>query len=279
MFELVVKLLIIAAVLLAAVGAGMVPILAKQWRRSERLLSLANALAGGLFLGAGFLHLLPQSHQDFGGILDYPMAPLLAAVGVCGLLFVERVVFESVKPEGAGTARPIYTYALLVVLSTHSVIAGVAIGLEDTFVAASVMVAIAILFYQGSAAFTLVSSLLASGVQPKQARPLLATFALMAPIGIAIGVVTASLLGGDAETIVAACFLALAAGTFIYVGMLDVINKEMSTLEERVADFTRSVMRGDDDVPMPVKDRDRVLKMLLILIGVAAIALMGVHQP
>ena len=155
MFELVVKLLIIAAVLLAAVGAGMVPILAKQWRRSERLLSLANALAGGLFLGAGFLHLLPQSHQDFGGVLDYPMAPLLAAVGVCGLLFVERVVFESVKPEGAGTARPIYTYALLVVLSTHSVIAGIAIGLEDTFVAASVMVAIAILFYQGSAAFTL----------------------------------------------------------------------------------------------------------------------------
>ena len=275
---LTLKFLAALAILAVAVAGGIIPILATRRQASRRLLSLGNAVAGGIFLGAGFLHLLPESDEALQELFEYRLAPLLAVAGVCILLFIDRVVFDAIRPHettrARGQTRPIHTHVLLIVLSIHSVIAGIALGLEGE-VAASVLVMLAILFHKGSAAFALVVSVLASGVKAQQAKPILATFSLMTPIGIAIGAGSTTLMEGPAAVLVAGCFNALAAGTFIYVGILDVIHEEMSTFDDRLAHFTRSALMGDDDVPMPVKDQDRVLKFALVVIGLASMAVLG----
>ena len=86
-----------AALAILAVGivGGIIPLLAARHDASHRFLSLGNALAGGIFLGAGFIHLLPEATEALEGAVDYPLAPLLAAVGVVVLLLIDRVLFES----------------------------------------------------------------------------------------------------------------------------------------------------------------------------------------
>ena len=71
-------------------------------------------------------------------------------------------------------------------------------------------------------------------------------------------------------------FNALAAGTFIYVAILDVIDAEMSSMDDRVAHFARSALIGEDDVPMPSQDTDRMFKFVLVLIGLASMAVLGI---
>ena len=89
---------------------------------SRRFFSLGNALAGGIFLGAGFIHLLLDAGEVLEGVVAYPLAPLLAAVVVVVvLLLIDRVLFETSHTSGAaqggGTTQPIYPVVLLVVLS------------------------------------------------------------------------------------------------------------------------------------------------------------------
>jgi len=62
-----------------------------------RMMSWSNSFAGGVFLGAGLIHLLPESTKafadlgiDFGGI---PMAHLLAASGFLFVFLIEKVIF------------------------------------------------------------------------------------------------------------------------------------------------------------------------------------------
>jgi zinc transporter 1/2/3 len=61
------------------------------------MMSWSNSFAGGVFLGAGLIHLLPESTKafadlgiDFGGI---PMAHLLAASGFLFVFLIEKVIF------------------------------------------------------------------------------------------------------------------------------------------------------------------------------------------
>ena len=154
---------VVAAVVILVVGVvgGVIPLLAARHHASRRFLSLGNSLAGGIFLGAGFIHLLPEAGAALGEVIEYPLAPLLAAIGVCVLLLIDRVLFETTRAGGGGTHQPIYPLVLLVVLSIHSIIAGIALGLEAE-VAASVVVMLAILFHKGSAAFALMVSVHAS---------------------------------------------------------------------------------------------------------------------
>ena len=275
---LAVKAVAVLAILLFGLVGGAIPILATRHHASHRILSLGNALAGGIFLGAGFLHLLPEASETLEDLVEYPLAPLLAAIGVCVLLLIDRVLLESFRsggtPRGEEAHQPVYPVVLLVVLSIHSVIAGIALGLEAEL-AASVLVMIAILCHKGSAAFALVVSVIASGAGTSRVWRTLVVFAAMTPLGIVIGTGASSLLEGQAATLIEGSFNALAAGTFVYVAILDVISAEMSRIEDRVAHFVRSAMIGRDDVPMPVRDADRALKFLLVVVGLASMAVLG----
>ena len=54
-----------AAVSILAIGivGGAIPFVVLRRSASHRFLSLGNSLAGGTFLGAGFIHLLPEADE------------------------------------------------------------------------------------------------------------------------------------------------------------------------------------------------------------------------
>ena len=272
---------IIAALAILAIGivGGIIPLLAARHHASRRFLSLGNALAGGIFLGAGFIHLLPEAAEALEDVVDYPLAALLAAFGVGVLLLVDRVLFESTRVLGSEPTdeprQPIYPVVLLLVLSIHSIIAGIALGLEPE-VATSVLVMLGILFHKGSAAFALMVSAHSAGTGKTRLRVILGVFVLMTPLGILLGTVASNLLEDQAATLIEGCFMALAAGTFIYVAILDVIDAEMSRFDDRVARFVSSALMGEGDVAMPLRDRDRFLKFVLVIAGLASMAVLGI---
>ena len=274
---LAIKIAAVVAILAMAAVGGAIPILATRHHASHRLFSLGNSLAGGIFLGAGFIHLLPEAAELLGSVVEYPLAPLLAAVGVALLLLIDRVVLETrVGPDqDKAKIRPIYPYILLVVLSIHSATAGVALGLQSEAVT-SLLVMVAILCHKGSAGFALVVSMAAARAERRQLWRVLAVFASMTPLGIVLGTIASGLLEGPTAVLVEGSFNALAAGTFIYIAILDVINAEMSSADDRVAHFVRSAMIGDDDLPMPIHDTDRVLKFALVVVGLVSMAAIGI---
>ena len=273
---LAVKLIAGIAILAVGIIGGLVPLIASQNQASRRFFSLGNALAGGIFLGVGFMHLLPEADEMLSEVVHYPLAALITAAGVIMLLGIDRVVFEvSRSPRGnAEEGRShgsMYAFVLLIALSAHSVIAGIALGLEPE-IAASLFVMTGILLHKGSAAFALVVSAHSAGLDRQGLRAVLAIFVLMTPLGILVGSLAAGLLEGEVAALSEGVFNALAAGTFIYVAILGVLGEEMSRRQDRMAKFVSSALIGQDDVEMPVEDRDRVLKFVLVVVGLAAMA-------
>ena len=280
MDSLAIKIIAGLSILGIAIVGGMIPILVAKKQASRRYLSLGNALAGGIFLGVGFVHLLPEADEALRNVVDYPLAPLLAALGVGLLLLIDRVVLEGrnsmLGQEDEPTRPPFYAFVLLIVLSVHSIIAGMALGLQPE-AAAALVVMLGILFHKGSAAFALIVTAHSAG--NRKLWQTLWLFSVMTPIGIVLGTVAGQVFEGRTALVFEGSFNAIAAGTFIYVAVMDVLDAEMSRERDRVAHYVRSSLMGEDDVPMPEQDRDRWLKFALMVIGVGTMAVMGLwHQ-
>lgn len=280
MSPLAIKIIAGVSIFGIAIVGGMIPILVARQQASRRYLSLGNALAGGIFLGVGFVHLLPEADEALRNLVDYPLAPLLAALGVGLLLLIDRVVLEGrnsmLGQEDERTRPPFYAFVLLIVLSVHSIIAGMALGLQPE-AAAALVVMLGILFHKGSAAFALIVTAHSAG--NRKLWQTLWLFSVMTPLGIVFGTVAGQVFEGRTALIFEGSFNAIAAGTFIYVAVMDVLDAEMSRERDRIAHYVRSSLMGEDDVPMPEQDRDRALKFALVMIGIATMAVMGLwHQ-
>lgn len=224
------KLLAIALIFLTGILCGLIPLRAGDVHENEIFFSLGNSFAGGIFLGAGLLHLLPDGIERFTGMSGYPFALLLAASSLGLLLFLEKVLFIEREARDPGKLRSGGSFApflLAVILSIHSFIAGLALGIEKTLVAGLILFA-AIVAHKGSAAFALGISMLKGGVmQPTYIRVIL-LFSIMTPTGLALGSVVSRFIQGEAGNLMEGIFDSLAAGTFIYVAALDIIEEEFS---------------------------------------------------
>ena len=146
------------AVLLIGLLGGFVALRPFDERRRDILFSLGSAFAGGVFLGAGLIHLLGDSVEHFAAVapdLEYPLAYLLAAAAFAAILFLERVLGTHAASIAAlSESATIYPYLLAIVLSVHSVLAGMALGAEDT-IAGWLVIFIAIMAHKGAAGFAL----------------------------------------------------------------------------------------------------------------------------
>ena len=274
-----------AAMIAIAVVGGLVPLLAARAASSQRFFSLGNAFTGGLFLGLGFLHFLPDGIHELEGLVDYPLALLMATVGLGVLLLIDRVILGDPYEEedlNRQNPRAFYPYLLMALLSVHSFIVGVSLGLEEHLVAAVVIV-VGVLVHKGSETFALMVSTHTAGLTRSAQKAILGSFAVMTPAGIAVGLLATTALGENdvAKAWAIGIFNSFAAGTFIYLAIADMIDAELARRDVRVAEFVMSVITGDDDVPMPTKDGDRWLKFLLIIAGVALIAVLAefTHVP
>jgi len=108
------KIIALVVLLLMGGGFGVIPFLAvktilKNEVEADRILSLGSTLAGGIFLGGGFIHLLPEAIKLFektGIDFKVPMAELLAVGGFLLVFLVEKVIFLKDKSWNQGNVTP-----------------------------------------------------------------------------------------------------------------------------------------------------------------------------
>lgn len=280
-----VKVISFVAILAIAIIGGSIPLLSAKFANSERFFSLGNAFAGGLFLGVGFIHLLPESMEMLSVYSDFPWGAVIATIGFAALLLLDRILFPEYrisKSMRETESESIYPYVLLAMLSIHSFVAGIALGLEEHLVGA-VALLIGIVFHKGPAAFALILSTHMAGIQRSRQKVFLAFFCVMTPLGIVLGVSGSVLFApsSDVYGVLQGAFNAFAAGTFIYIAVIDIIDKELTTHQLEVARYAVSAVTGDDDVPMPRQGDDRLVKFFLIGIGIVLVAFISewAHAP
>ncbi len=224
---------------------GLIPTRIPETESGKRLLTLGNALAGGIFFGAALFHLWPDSLEfiadsSLATPITFPF--LLAAAGFLLVLFLEKVLLTS-EDVGAMSANrnAFYPYVLTLVLSIHSIIAGTALGLEgDT--PDGVALLIAILAHKAFAGIALGISLSRAGFSYRNHISIVVLFALSTPMGVVIGNFLSSILENDMTLIVEGIFDAVAAGTFLYVALMDIISETFEEAGDRWVKFIMVIL-------------------------------------
>lgn len=98
---------------------GVVPIKCKSFRESPRILGIANAFSGGLFLAIALVHIMPEQSESYAdadineSLKEYPLPYLLLVAGYTFMLVIDKVLFDSSNilegkgPQGekSGNAR------------------------------------------------------------------------------------------------------------------------------------------------------------------------------
>ena len=231
-----------AVIAVVAVIGGGLALRVSANARGAWYLTLGNALAGGIFLGAALIHLLGDAQEHMSAVVDSEVrwVAILVGLGFLLVMLPERVVFAGRGGEDEATvaaaAPPVTQFLLAIVLSIHSVIAGIALGLEADK-SAFVGVLIAILAHKGSAAFALVAVLKKSGMAAARIWHTLLIFCLMAPAGIVFGALYGDASEGGTAHLAEAVFDALAAGTFLYVASLEIIDEVFGRAERNWLKF------------------------------------------
>ena len=89
------KIMSIVVFLAMAIGFGLMPYFIVKCRNSTKFLSISNAFSGGLFLGIGLFHVLPESAEMLEDLTDAPIAYFCSFFSYALILFVEKVAFNS----------------------------------------------------------------------------------------------------------------------------------------------------------------------------------------
>lgn len=232
------KLIALFTIFFIGLAGGLLSRTLSAGPQSEFYFSSGNAFAGGVFLGAGLIHMLPDAQagfNDFLGDSSYPWFAVTCALGFLLILFLEQVLLRHDHGRGrwlaaAESTNLFYPYVLMLVLSLHSIITGIALGTESRVVQAAILL-IAVLAHKGTAAFALGISMLRSHMSGPRMRALVVCFACMTPLGVILGWGFMYFLTGRAEEVFEAVFDALAAGTFLYIALLDIMQEEFSVAE------------------------------------------------
>lgn len=235
-----VKLGSAALIFACGLAGGFLPLRFDESERSRRFLAVGNGFAGGIFLGAGLLHMLGDAQRTFSSFgTGYPIALLIAGCAFLAVLFLEMVALagrENVSSLPNAKTSP-YPFILMVVLSVHSLIAGAALGLEGS-VFASFALLIAILAHKGSAALALGVSLKMAAFGRRRFIAMIALFSCMTPIGVLGGFAYSRTVSGETALLVEAVFDAMAAGSFVYVAVLDIIEEAFAEKVDLGVKFT-----------------------------------------
>ncbi|KAL6080013.1 ZIP Zinc transporter family protein, variant 4 [Balamuthia mandrillaris] len=140
-------------------------------------------------------------------------------------------------PRSAGFILP---YVLLIVLSAHSLIAGITLGIQPSLDTA-LPVFIAIVSHKWIESFALGISFLRADTSIKSFIKLVAIFSVMVPSGMLIGIALQFALRGKAGTIATAVCTAIGSGTFLYVAIVDILLDEFMVAKDKYLKFGLAV--------------------------------------
>ncbi|XP_078001312.1 zinc transporter ZIP1-like [Glandiceps talaboti] len=150
-----------------------------------------------------------------------------------------------------GDTSVLRSVLFLLALSLHSVFEGMAVGLQLD-IQGTLELFIAIALHKGIVAFSFSLNLIQSGLSKAGMVLSLVTFAIMAPIGVAIGIiVSVSITTGPEAALLNGFLQGLATGTFIYVTFFEILPHELNV------------------------KRDEMLKVLCIIVGFAVMTVLN----
>ncbi len=224
----------------AAYLGGALPLSRRAHAGGGRVLSWGNALAAGILLGIGLIHMLAESAEAFDDQgFRYPVAFALAAAAFLALLLLEHVALPDSAHQAvharSGEAHQALTaseashhvapYALIGALSVHSILAGITLGAQPELAGGLALFA-GLMTHKTVEGLALGVSLAGAGIARSRALRILAVFALLTPAGIGLGAGLAGILDGPGSRLFGAASLALAGGTFLYIASLDLMRDE-----------------------------------------------------
>ncbi|KAK2853768.1 hypothetical protein Q5P01_006429 [Channa striata] len=275
-YLLQVKIGALVGLLLLTLFFGFIPARVKWFRLTNgtethrTVLSLISCFAGGVFLAACLLDIIPDYLSDINAELDarkvatsFPLPEFIMAAGFFIVLILEKIVLNCREMGGTQDERtrlihdgtnghshghethpdmedsghhvhvdfqahsPFRSFMLFLSLSLHSVFEGLAIGLQNTN-SKVLEICIAILVHKSIIVFSLSVKLVQSAVRPLWVAAYIGVFAMMSPLGIAIGisVMEAQL---EAGVLIQSILEGLAAGTFIYITFLEILPHELNS--------------------------------------------------
>lgn len=180
---------------------------------AKRYSPLLVALAAGVLLGAAFFRLMPEAEEHFAG------AHAVVLIGMLGFYVLENRFLIHMCEEDEECDLHTVGFMAVLGIGFHSLIDGVAIGagfrVEE---ALGVLTAVAVIFHEypeGVIAY----GLLLTGTSKRTALLLATGVALATPAGAVLTYLYAPALGESGLGVL----LALAAGSFIYVGASDLM--------------------------------------------------------
>lgn len=211
-----IKLISALAILMITLLSGLYPFFKKMTTHKNFEFPIGEALACGVFLGAGLIHMLGDASTEFYQLhISYPVPFLLAGLTFLLLLFLEHIGQELHAEHGANSKS--FAILSMILLSIHSFLAGAALGFSDS-IAMTILILFAILAHKWAASFALAIQITKSTLLIRPGLILFTIFAIMAPLGILFGTVVTNTLGQ--YPLLAPIFSSLAAGTFLYLGSL-----------------------------------------------------------
>ncbi len=222
---LIYKLISAVLIFIIALSFGLWPIKTTQGKLTKRLLNYGESFARGIFLGTGLIHLLPDAQKHFTQAAQSDSYPYIFTLCTCTilLLFILEQSLVRIFLKDRHDRFFLVPILLALFLSIHSLIAGVALGVEATL-AEFMIIAIAIIAHKGAASFALAINLKQHDFCHYHMVQLIIIFTLMTPLGILAGTGLASFLSSNPGHIIEGVFNAIAAGTFIYIATLNNIN-------------------------------------------------------
>ncbi len=235
-------------------GAGvLIPWALNDGAPGERFMAWGDTFAGGVLAGAGLVHLLSGGADGFRSLaigLNYPLAFVLAGAGFLLILLIEGVIVADPDPSASplhcgsrGASHEIgpqaytagshpFVFVLLLVLSVHSIIVGMALGAQSS-PAMALIVFIAIMAHKSMAGFALGVSYRRAGSSLWRACPVAIFFSSMSPVGILAATSVDALVSSGARQWFEAVFDSVGAGTFLYIATLDIFRTEFELPGDR----------------------------------------------
>jgi zinc transporter 1/2/3 len=215
-----IKFFMAVMILFMAVLAGLWPFRIKIKHQGVASSSLqfpqGEAIACGVFLGAGLIHMLGDSAQGFiSAGYQYPFAFLIAGAIFLVFLLIEHWGRELQAHRAAHSSGMAILATCM--LSIHSLFEGAALGISGSLLTALVL-GLAIIAHKWAASFSLALQINKSALSFRAGMACFLIFACMTPLGILLGGWVHAATGS--YPLLTPIFSALAAGTFLYIGTL-----------------------------------------------------------
>ncbi len=200
-------------------------------------LHLFVGFSAGVFLAATFFDMLPEAAEQSG----VESALIVVLISFIVILLLERVILyrheeeEHEKEESECDHGHLLTSVTAFVgLSVHASIAGFALGAGTvTDEAIGLIVFLAIIAHKGIEVFSLATTFRLANFSRKRGLKYVAFFAIITPIAAWLSVPLVEILGN----LNVGLPLALASGTFLYVGVYDLLPEAFHQEKRRYSAF------------------------------------------